>query len=159
MVNFDLRVTKKVEDSPEFMATKTDTDAIVLEFKLAQKIKIMKTIQIEYKILRDELYGHLMTNLYLVVQAQLITYQSNMDPYVIISTLFTNYFVELFDHLDLTTEDFINHYKSTHGLTTFPPTVNNAPHDANNDDDMDLLPELPVTQPSNSQQAAILLRD
>ena len=86
IVNFDLRVTKKVEDSPEFMATKTDTDAIVLEFKLAQKIKIMKTIQIEYKILRDELYGHLMTNLYLVVQAQLITYQSNMDPYVIIST-------------------------------------------------------------------------
>ena len=59
-----------------------------------------------------------------------------MDPYVIISTLFTNDFVELFDHLDLTTEDFINHYKNTHSLTTFPFAVNTAPHEANDDDEV-----------------------
>ena len=72
MVNFDFRVTKKVEDSPEFIVIKTDTDTLVLEFKLALKSKIMKTIQIECKILRDDLYKNLMTNLHLVVQAKLI---------------------------------------------------------------------------------------
>ena len=59
MVNFDFRVTKKVEDNPEFLVVKADTDALMLEFKLALKRKIMETLQIQCKILRDELYENL----------------------------------------------------------------------------------------------------
>ena len=39
LINFDFRVTKKVENSPEFLAIKTETDTLVLEFKMNLKQK------------------------------------------------------------------------------------------------------------------------
>ena len=42
MVNFGFRVTKVVENSPEFLAIKADIDTLVLEFKLALKQQVMK---------------------------------------------------------------------------------------------------------------------
>ena len=42
MVNFDFRVTKKVGNSPEFLSIKTDTETLVIEFRLAFIQKILK---------------------------------------------------------------------------------------------------------------------
>ena len=77
LVNFEFRVTKKVENNPEFLVIKADTDTLVEEFRLALKQKIMQTLKIECDLLRTELYEHLCINLHLVVQAFLITEQKN----------------------------------------------------------------------------------
>ena len=120
MVNFDFRVTKKVENSPEFLAIKADTDTLVLEFKLALKQKIMKTLELECKLLREDLYAHLCINIHMVVQAFLITEQVNLDPHKVISTILQFHFKELWDHTDLKLIEFYQLYKSAHALTTFP---------------------------------------
>ena len=57
LVNFEFRVTKKVENHPEFRVIKTDTDSLVHEFRLALKQKIADTLRIECSILRAELYA------------------------------------------------------------------------------------------------------
>ena len=47
MVNFEFWVTKKVEYDPDFLVIKAGTETLVLDFKLAPKVKIMQTLQIE----------------------------------------------------------------------------------------------------------------
>ena len=47
LVNFDFRVSKKVEDHPEFLMVKADTDTLVHNFRLALKSKIVDTLKIE----------------------------------------------------------------------------------------------------------------
>ena len=74
-------MTKKVENNPEFLVIKADTNALVEEFRLILKQKIMKILKIEYDFLRTELYDHLCINLDLVVQDLLITKQKKMDPH------------------------------------------------------------------------------
>ena len=44
MVNFEFRVTKKVENNPEFLVIKAVTDTFVLDFKLALKVNIIQTL-------------------------------------------------------------------------------------------------------------------
>ena len=104
LVNFDFRVTKKVENNPEFLVIKADTNSIVQEFKLALKLKIMHTLQLECRMLREELYENLCINLHLMVTAQLISDQSSLDPHIVISTLLHYHFIEMFDYTDLTLE-------------------------------------------------------
>ena len=58
MVNFDFRVTKKVENSPEFLAIQADTNTLVQEFRQALKQKIKQTLKIEIDLLRTEFYEH-----------------------------------------------------------------------------------------------------
>ena len=88
MVNFDFRVTKKVENNSDYMVVKADTDVIVLEFKLALKYKIMDMLQIECKSLRDELYENLVTNLHRVVQERSFIYlQHNFNCRFLTTTL------------------------------------------------------------------------
>ena len=115
MVNFEFRVTKKVENSPEFLAIKEETDTLVLEFKLNLKQKIMDTLRIECHMLRDELYEHLATKLHFVVKAQLLTRQSQIDPHKIISTILHYYFDELFSVTDLTNKELNATYKKFTG--------------------------------------------
>ena len=43
LVNLEFRVTKKVENNPEFLVIKTETDTLVLDFKLTLKAKIENT--------------------------------------------------------------------------------------------------------------------
>ena len=73
MVNFDFWVTKKVENSPEFITVKAETNNLVLEFKLTLKRKVMETLKNDCKILRNEIYDHLAKILHLIIQAQLIS--------------------------------------------------------------------------------------
>ena len=106
MVNFYFRVTKKVENSPEFMTIKAGTYTIVLEFKLALKQKIMKTLQVECDFLRAELYKHICIDLHMVVQAFLITEQVKVDPHKAISIFLHYQLKELCDQTDLRLEEF-----------------------------------------------------
>jgi len=154
LINFDFRVTKKVENSPEFLAIKTETDTLVLEFKMNLKQKIMDTLRIECMMLRTELYEHLATKLHYVVTAQLLTRQSQYDPHKIISTIIHYYFEELFGVTDLTIEELIKIYKKIHGLTTFPIPQDNEIPPMEVDGDID-----PQDPPNDAQQAAIKLRD
>ena len=120
LANFEFRVSKKVENSPEFLTIKGETDALVLEFRLKLKQKIMDTLKIECTMLRAELYESLITNIHLVVQAQLITDKSMENPHKIVNTIIEYYYKEIFDHTDLDKDEFIEIYKNTHGLATFP---------------------------------------
>ena len=154
MVNFEFRVTKKVENSPEFLAIKAETDTLVLEFKLNLKQKIMDTLRIECLMLREEFYEQLVTKLHFVVKAQLLTKQSQIDPHKIISTIFHYYYDELFSVTDLTSIELNTIYKKIHGLDTFPiPQDNQIPIMEVDEGDE------PQTQPDDAQQAAIQLRD
>ena len=120
LVNFEFRVTKKVENSPEFLAIQADTDTLVQEFRQALKQKIRQTLKIEIDLLRTEFYEHLCTSFHLVVQAFLITEQAALDPHKVVSTMTHYYFKDMWDQLDLELEEFYKVYKTTHALETFP---------------------------------------
>ena len=139
LVNFEFRVTKKVENNPEFLVIKSDTDTLVTDFRLALKQKIMQTLKIECDLLRTELYEHLCINLHLVVQAFLITEQKKMDPHKVVSTITHYYFKEMWDQLDLKLDEFYKLYKTTHALATFPfPIDDLAPETETEAINMDL---------------------
>ena len=120
LINFEFRVTKEVENHDEFLVIKADTDQLMSEFKGAIKLKIMQALQLECRLLREKFYENVCTNMHLMVQAQLITDQSNLDPHKIVSTCLFYYFTELFDHTDLTIDELNATYKKTHGLPVFP---------------------------------------
>jgi len=158
LVNFEFRVTKKVENHPEFRVIKTDTDTLVHEFRLALKQKIAETLRIECSILRAELYENFITSLHLVTQAHLIAEQKSLNPHKVISTIFHNYYEEMFVHTDLTQQDFYNGYKKIHGLATFPIPLHAVPAQADEEQMAD-APETPLIPQDIAQQAAIRQRD
>ena len=137
LVNFEFRVTKKVENNPEFLVIKADTDTLVEEFRMALKQKIMQTLKIECDLLRTELYKHLCINLHLVVQAFLITGQKNLDPHKVVSTITHYYFKEMWDQLDLKLDEFYALYKKTHALATFPFPIDNLQPETEMEANMD----------------------
>ena len=64
LVNFDFKVTKKVENNPEFLIIKADTDTLVQEFKLKLKEQVIQTLQLTCRMLREDLYENLCINLH-----------------------------------------------------------------------------------------------
>ena len=112
LINFDFRVTKSIENNPEFLVIKADTDTLIQEFKLGLKRKVMEKLKLEIRILRNELFEHLCINLHLVIQAFLISEQLKTDPHKTISTLLRLHFVELFEHTDLELNELYEKYKT-----------------------------------------------
>ena len=166
LVNFDFKVTKKVENNPEFLVIKADTEIIVQEFKLKLKQKVMHTLQLTCRMLRDELYENLCVNLHLVTQAQLISDQSNLDPHKVISTILHYHFEELFDYTDITLEKLHEKYKVTHALPVFPFPIAgpNTPNPVPADAEPEMLPieannPNPNAATDDGQQQAIANRD
>ena len=123
LINFEFRVTKEVENHAEFFVIKADTDQIMQEFKEKIKRKIMQALQLECRLLRDKFCENICINLHLIVQAQLISDQSGLDPHKIVSTCLFYYFAELFEHTDLTIDELNEKYKSINALPVFPFTI------------------------------------
>ena len=166
LVNFNFKVTKKVENNPEFLIIKADTDTIVQEFKLKMKEQVMQTLQLTCRMLREELYENLCINLHLITQAQLIADQSDLDPHQVMSTILHYHFVELFDYTDLTLDKLHEKYKDTHALPVFPfpiegtNTTNPVPIDT--EPDMQIVgadDPNPTVATDDGQQQAIATRD
>ena len=156
LVNFEFRVTKVVEIDPEFLVIKADTDTLVLEFKLALKQKIMKTLQLECRQLRAKLYENLCINLHLVVQAYLITEQLKLNPHKVISTIMHYNYKELFDHTDLDLDEFYSIYKSAHALPTFPFPLDNLAPDNGTDIQIDLITQEAPNNATNDAHTVCL---
>jgi len=159
LVNFDFRVSKKVEDHPEFLVVKADTDTLVHNFRLALKSKIVDTLKIECALLRTELYENLVTSVHLAVQAQLVSEQQDIDAHKIISIITHYYYDELFDYTDLNSEEFYNNYNKVHALAIFPlPLQTNKVVDVEGSQ-MEDAPQHSQNQPLEDQQEAIKQRD
>ena len=156
LANFEFRVSKKVENSPEFLTIKGETDALVLEFRLKLKQKIMDTLKIECTMLRAELYESLITNIHLVVQAQLITDKTMENPHKIVITIIEYYYEEIFDHTDLDKDEFIEIYKNTHGLATFPLPPDATPPPDHSTQHMDTSHDEFVSHPDANARHAVL---
>ena len=77
MTNIEFRVPKNLKIS-EFFNTKMETNALVLEFRIALKHRIM------HIILQNGFYDHLVVNSYIAAQTQLIADQSKEGPHKII---------------------------------------------------------------------------
>ena len=151
--NFEFSVSKKVEDNPEFLVIQAETDAIVKDFKLALKQKVMSTLKIDCTILRDDLFEQLCIKLHLVIQAHLITEQLNLDPHKVISTILHYDFNELFCHTDLDLPELQLKYKDTHNLLEFPFPLGNLTLNA-----MDLTVDTP-THAGTPEQTNIIVRN
>ena len=72
-VNFEFRVTKKVEASKEFQEVQVETNHLIKEFKLNLKAKIMDALKIEILQLCTELYSNLFKILHSIIQVKLLS--------------------------------------------------------------------------------------
>ena len=73
LVNFEFRVTKKVEASEEFQEVKAETTLLIKEFRLNLKAKIMDALKIEILQLRTELYSNPVKILHSVIKGKLLS--------------------------------------------------------------------------------------
>ena len=132
LVNFEFRVTKEVEASPDFVAIKEETTNLVSDFKIHLKMKIMETLRIEIALLKEKMYNNLAKDMDRVVVAPLTAYGQAPDAaHEIVSTVLHHHHDEYLTSTDLTLEEFYTIYKTVHSLDVFPivPIPSQDDHD------------------------------
>ena len=80
LVNFEFRVSKEVEVSPDFVTIKEDTTALVTDFKIALKAKIMETLRVEIALLKSKMYDNLAKDMDQVVVATVTANGKTLTP-------------------------------------------------------------------------------
>ena len=131
LVNFEFRVTKKVEVLPEFLEVQAATNVMIQDFRFDLKVKIMQTLQIEINLLRESLYQNLAKELHSIVQATLVSKNNKAKPHVIVSSVIHYHYDELFDEFDTNKDEFCKVYKELHAMPEFPfSAAPSTDHDA-----------------------------
>ena len=173
LCDFEFRVSKPVEASPEFLEVQAATNIMMQDFRLALKAKVMATLKIEISILTQSLYENLARELHKIVQAQLISNGKIAQPHVILSTLVTNHWTDLLEHFTVSCDEFCIVYKNTFALAEFPlakapaPALTpddstlalTGPHNRLNQFTQDLNDEAEPDGPAPDQSGAIEERD
>ena len=120
LMNFEFMVSKQVESSEEFLGVKVETEALVKEFRLNLKGKIMETLKIEILILRQNLYENFAKDIHAIIQAKLISEKKTNDPHVIFGKIIHYHLHELIDKFDANELEICTIYKEVHALEEFP---------------------------------------
>ena len=118
--DFEFRVSKQVEASPEFLEVQAATNILMQDFRLALKSQVMKTLKIEINILTERLYENLARECFKIVQATLISDGKIAQPHVIFSTLINNHWEVLLEHFTVSRDEFCSVYKHVFALAEFP---------------------------------------
>ena len=106
LVNFDFRVTRKVETSEEFQEVQAETNLLIKEFRFNLKSKIMDALKIEIFLQRKDLYSNLVKALHSIIQGKLLSDNNTTCAHVILSTIMHYYEEALLDSFDTNKVEF-----------------------------------------------------
>ena len=129
------------------------------DFRLNLKKKVMETLALQIKLIRESLINNLIKQLNLIVAAQLLTNGKDTSPHLVISYIIPHHHESFLEQTDIEVDKFNSCYKEFHGLATFPLRLLVLP-----EDDDAIIPDADATAPAPDlvaidQARTIALRD
>lgn len=123
-IQFDLKMSKKVEVMPEFIAIKDATAEIVTQFQNDLTAKIIEVGELECTAAVSMLKTHLVKSIRLIMQSSMIATHDNSDLDKKVHAMMCTYVVPLTIHMPMSLAEFNKLYKETHCLgDNFPPKL------------------------------------
>ena len=121
-IHFELSVSDRVKDMPEYKALLDHTTDVVTETHESFKKLIVSASKLEITAITNEIKIHLVKSLRLIANAYLIYKKtdSNVDEQVYLLAL--HYIDHISVHTPMTLAEFVKLYKEVHTIDTFPPT-------------------------------------
>jgi hypothetical protein len=124
---FELSVTDKVKEMPEYKALHDKTIAIVQKAQQDLKIQIVAASGLERQAITNEIQRHLVKSIRLITSSFLLYYKNPINIDVAVFILINRYLDNLFIHVPMNEKDFITVYKQVHAIETFPPSIITTP--------------------------------
>ena len=159
IIDFEFRVNKEVENTEEFKSINAETQILMNDFRLNLKKKVMETLALQIKLIRESLINNIIKQLNLIVAAQLLANGKDTSPHLIISYIMHHHHESFLEQTDIEVDEFNSCYKEFHGLATFPLRLLVLP-----EDDDAIIPDADATAPAPDlvaidQARTIALRD
>lgn len=120
-IKFELSVSDRVKEMPEYKALQEKTIEVVNEAHKGLKVQIVDASKLEIKAIMNEIQEHLVKAIRLITSSFLLLLndKTNIDEAVYL--LVKNYITDLSIHTPMNLKDFITLYKKVHTIETFPP--------------------------------------
>eukprot|EP00957_Ditylum_brightwellii_P002414 185204-Ditylum_brightwellii.AAC.1 len=119
-IRFTLTVVKEAEDDQEFKDIQETTNKIIADCRKSLKAQILKCIDVEYKLLHQQIIDNFAKSLCFVMKQHLVLLQDTSNIDKTISAFLLAYKGELMQHLHFNEATFYSAYKRVHSLTDFP---------------------------------------
>eukprot|EP00957_Ditylum_brightwellii_P084082 6392830-Ditylum_brightwellii.AAC.1 len=119
-IDFTFKVSKEVEADQEFTDLLETINGIIRECKHHLKAQIIKCIDIELKLLHQQLLDDLVKNLCFITQQHLVYMNDKSNINETVSAFLWAYKGELFKHLHYNEEDLHSAHKRVHTIPAFP---------------------------------------
>ena len=120
-IKFELSVSDRVKEMPEYKALQESTVEVITEAHNKLKTQIITASKLEIKAITIELKHHLVKAIRLITNAYLLLNndKTNVDEAVYI--LVSHHIHSMSIHIPMSLRDFIIIYKEVHTIDTFPP--------------------------------------
>eukprot|EP00957_Ditylum_brightwellii_P174548 13290409-Ditylum_brightwellii.AAC.1 len=113
-------VSKEAEEDQEFKDLQETTNKIIADCRKSLKAQILKCIDVEYKLLHQQIINDFAKSLHFVTKQHLVLLQDTSNIGEIVSAFFLTYKRELMQHLYCNETTLYNTYKRIHSITDFP---------------------------------------
>jgi hypothetical protein len=125
-IKFELSVSERVKEMPEYKALQEETVNIIQEAHKDLKIQIIAASKLEIKAITKEIQRHLAIALRLITNSFLLLFKDNMNVDEAVYILAKNYIIKMTKHTPMSLDEFIIIYKEVHTIATFPPRSTNT---------------------------------
>jgi hypothetical protein len=125
-IDFVLKVSKRAEESPEFIALDEETSSIVEKFQKDLKEQIVKAAKIEITAIESDLKEHLAKSSRLIAKSFMIHDQDDSDVDDKVYILMDRFIVDLSINIPMAIDAFTAIYKKIHDIEAFPATQDAA---------------------------------
>jgi len=124
-LKFDLNVSKRTDELPEFKTLKGSTEVSIMDFQKKLKADIIAATRLELKLLHQQALEDLCQAIGSITEAFLIIDDNDVQlKHTLGMTIAERYRDEILANMGgATYDDFIAMYQTTHGLETAPETI------------------------------------
>ena len=119
-IEFTLMVAKEAEDDQEFIDIREATNEIITDCRKSLKAQILKCIDVEYKLLHQQIVEDFAKNLRFVTKQHLVLLEDNSNIDETVTAFLFAYKGELMQYLNCNEETLYTTYKRVHSLIDFP---------------------------------------
>ena len=120
-IEFNLIVPRNVEERNDFIQLQADTAAIVDNFKLQLKNKIMDSIKIEIEALTAEINDLYAKSLHTIISAVCLSEgRTGVDTHHVAASLLQHHSSQMMKHTNLDATTFMDAYRRVRQLASFP---------------------------------------
>ena len=118
---FELLVSDRVKELPEYKELQDQTTIIVSEMQSKLKKQIIAASKLEIIAITNEIQRHLAKSIRLITNAYLLVNKDNTNVDTKVYQLAQIYLDNMSTHTPMTLATFVKVYKSVHTIETFPP--------------------------------------